>query len=327
MKHVLGLDGGGSKTFAVVVNEQGELLGKGVAGHGNYQNASVGIDGALANYKAAILQALSEADLTIGQIDFAQFGLAGADREKDFRILRPAVASLGFRNWDIVCDTYEGLRTGSRDNVGVVLVCGSGTNAAGRNPAGETKQIGGFGYLFGDTAGGHHLAQEAFRAACRDFERRGPSTLLRQKIASYYGMRDMGEVLDYYYDHELYHTHLDMCKLLHQAADEGDEVSIRILECVGRELGLAANSVIDHLGGFDGMDIPIVLVGSVIQQGRSPFLLRALRDEVQKKHETFHLVIPEMAPAFGAALIGMDRLGIHASQTIEDKFISYGGYQ
>ncbi|GMA65178.1 ATPase [Alicyclobacillus fastidiosus] len=327
MKYVLGLDGGGSKTFAVVVNEHGDLLGKGVAGHGNYQNSNVRIGGALANYKAAILQALGEANLTIEQIDFAQFGLAGADREKDFRILRPAVASLGFRNWDIVCDTYEGLRTGSRDNVGVVLVCGSGTNAAGRNPAGETKQIGGFGYLFGDTAGGHHLAQEAFRAACRDFERRGPSTSLRQKIASYYDKRDMDEVLDHYYDNELYHTHLDMCKLLHEAADEGDEVSVRILECMGRELGIAANSVIYHLGGFDDMDIPIVLVGSVIQKGRSKFLLQALHEEIAKEHQTFHLVIPEMAPAFGAALIGMDQLGIHVSQSIEEKFISYGGYQ
>lgn len=324
MTYVLGLDGGGSKTFAIVVDEYGNLHGKGVGGRGNYQGP--GIEVALDSYREAIEKALGEANLKIDEVDFAQFGLAGADREKDFKILRPAVETLGFRRWDIVCDTYEGLRTGSRENVGVVLVCGSGTNAAGRNPKGETKQIGGFGYLFGDTAGGHHLAQEAFRAACRDFEKRGPKTMLRKMISDYYKMQDMGQVLDYYYDNDLYLTHLDMCKLLHEASEKGDDVANSILQNVGHELGVAANSVIDHLGGFDGVDIPIVLVGSVMQKGRNKYLLKALQETVGEKQEKFHIVIPEMAPAFGAALIGMDHLNISTTDDIEQKFISYGGY-
>lgn len=325
LKYILGVDGGGSKTFAILVDEAGRILGKGISGHGNYQYKTVGIEGALNNYRSAINQALHEANLTIEKVDFAQFGLAGADREKDFATLRPAIESLGFRQWDIVCDTYEGLRTGSSTNVGVVLVCGSGTNAAGRNPAGETKQIGGFGYLFGDTAGGNYLAQEAFRAACRDFERRGPETLLSQKIATYYGRGNMGEVMELYYDNEYYHTNLDMCKLLHEAADENDYVSICILRNVGQELGIAANSVIHHLGGFGDLDIPIVLVGSVIQKGKNKHLLNALSDEISKENETFHLVIPEMTPALGAVLIGMDHLGLPTNQELEQKFSAYGG--
>jgi N-acetylglucosamine kinase-like BadF-type ATPase len=325
--YILGLDGGGSKTFVAVVDEKGNLLGKGISGHGNYQNQEVGIDGVLSNYRSAIDMALQEASLSIDDIEFAQFGLAGADREKDFNILRPALKTLGFQAWDLVCDTYEGLRTASRENIGVVLVCGSGTNAAGRNTFGDTKQIGGFGYLFGDTAGGSYLAQEAFRAACRDFERRGLKTTLRKKIADYYKMKDMGEVLDYYYDNDLYQTNLDMCKLLHDAADEGDFVSIDILKYVGRELGIAANSVIYHLGGFNDVDIPIVLVGSVVQKGKNEYLLKELENTIRSENQNFHFVIPKMEPVYGSVLLAMDHLGIQVDREIENKFGSYGGYE
>ncbi|WAH36055.1 N-acetylglucosamine kinase [Alicyclobacillus dauci] len=325
MKYFLGLDGGGSKTFTVVVDETGHLLGRGHGGPGNYQ--TVGIEEALRSYREAIEEALREAGITIHQVTFAEFGLAGADRQKDLNILLPAIETTGFAYWDVVCDTFEGLRTGSRENVGVILVCGSGTNAAGRNLRGDTVQIGGFGYLFGDTAGGHYLAQEAFRAAARAWDRRGPKTSLSEKIPRYHGLGDMGEVLAYYWDNDLYKTSLDMCKLLHEAADEGDEMAIQILRACGEELGVAANAVIDHLAGFEGMEIPIVLVGSVIQKGRNMHLLNALDDEIRTRHDSFRLVVPEMAPVFGAVLLAMDHVGLPVTEDMEHQFVSYGGHE
>jgi N-acetylglucosamine kinase-like BadF-type ATPase len=325
MTYIMGMDGGGSKTFTVITDEQGRLLGKGVAGRGNHQGP--GIYPALANIRLSAEMALEQARLRLDDIAFVQYGLAGADREKDFNILRPALSTLPFKRWDLVCDTYEGLRAGSPDNIGVVLVCGSGTNAAGRNRDGLMVQTGGMGGLFGDRTGGSELAVEAFSHAVRSWDLREEPSILQEKVAKYFGFDHMGELYDHFLDHDIYTVPRDLTIILHEAADEGDELAIRLLREAGHELGLGANSVIRKLGGFPGETIPIVLVGSVVQEGRNPHLLAALQETVAKENENFEIVIPEMAPVFGAVLLAMDHLELPVTDSIIQQFIAYGGYK
>lgn len=324
MRKILGVDGGGSKTYAVLVDELGNRLGQGVAGCGNHQGP--GMDVAKENIQLAMSQALTEAGLEPEDITYVQYGLAGADRPYDFSIIRPALATLPYPRWDVVCDTYEGLRTGSPTNVGVVLVCGSGTNAVGRTQSGETAQTGGFGYLYGDTAGGQFLAEETFRAAVRSYEYREGPSLLPDMVSEALGFASMEEVYNHYLDNEIYHVPLHLTLLLHEAAARGDGLAIRILVDTGRELGNAANSVVQRLGGFGDEPFPVVLTGSVLQQGRSSYLLESLEREVRRKNKSAYFVIPEMAPVYGAIMLGMDHLGIRVTDDMLAQFISYGGY-
>ncbi|KIL39155.1 ATPase [Gordoniibacillus kamchatkensis] len=331
MAYIMGMDGGGSKTFAVITDEEGRLLGRGVAGPGNYQVS--GLVAVVANYRAAAAMALQQAGLRADDIDFVQYGLAGADRQKDFGILLPALAQLPFRHWDLVCDTMEGLRAGSPDNVGVVLVCGSGTNAAGRNRQGKAVQTGGFGELFGDRTGGGHLAKEAFSCAVRSWELREMPTALTDKIPQYLGYASMEETVNRFLDNDIYEVPRDLAIVLHEAAAEGDELSIRLLREAGRELGLAAVSVIRRLGGTGTIDgfgdetIPVVLIGSVVQEGRSPHLLGALSDTIAAACDRFELVIPRVAPVYGAVMLAMDRLKLPVTEQMMGRFIEYGGYR
>lgn len=322
--YILGVDGGGSKTYAVVVDEFGKRSGTGVTGCGNHQGP--GIEVALSNIRGAIECALSEAQLQPEDIAIAVYGLAGADREKDFSILRPALATLPFQNWEVVCDTRAGLRTGTTDNVGVVLVCGSGTNAMARNAGGETIQTGGMGTLFGDAAGGQYMAYQTFRAAMRSWEHRDRPSILTKLVAQHLGFREMEAVFNHYLDHDINHVPADLTVVLHRAADAGDALAIRLLRETGHELGLAANSVIRRLGGFDELVIPIVLVGSVIQKGKSQYLLGALEQTIRSENARIELRIPEMAPVYGAVLLGMDQLGLEPTSAMLSEFVRCGGY-
>lgn len=312
MRLVMGIDGGGSKTRAVVTNDRGEILGEGLAGCGNHQVN--GIDAALAEIRAAVEQAVQAAGADADGIDAVCYGLAGADRDADFAILRPALASLPYRNWDVVCDTLSGLRTGSPDGTGVVLVCGTGTNAAGRNAAGETVQTGGFGYVFGDAAGGSHMALETFRAAVRSWEQREIPSRLVHDVPAWYGFESLEQLVGDWLDQGKSHVRPDLTLVLHRAADAGDELAVRLLRNTGRELGLAAASVIRRLGGYEafgGRPIPIVLTGSVLQKGRHPRLLQALEEAVREWAAVpFEMIIPELEPVFGAVMLAMDSAGI-----------------
>ncbi|TJY42873.1 ATPase [Cohnella pontilimi] len=325
MRYIMGVDGGNSKTFTVITDEEGRLLGRGLAGIGNHQGP--GIETALSNIMKSADMALEQAGLRYEDIAFVQYGLAGADRQRDFDILRPGLATLPFDNWDVVCDTYEGLRAGSPDNIGVVLVCGSGTNSAGRNRKGETVQTGGFGYLFGDRTGGGDLARETFSHAVRSWDLREIPSILQHKVAKFFGFADMDQVYDHFLDNDIYEVPRDLTILLHEAADEGDELAIQLLRRSGDELGRAANSVIRRLGGFPGEKIPIVMVGSVVQEGRNPHLLGALRDKIAEENESFEFIIPTMAPVYGSVLLAMDHLGIPATDRIMQQFGEYGSYK
>jgi N-acetylglucosamine kinase-like BadF-type ATPase len=325
MTYILGIDGGGSKTFAVLTDESGRLLGRGVSGGGNHQGP--GVERALANIRASADLALEQAGLMHQDIDFVQFGLAGADRDKDFSILRPTLATLPFRQWDLVCDTMEGLRAGSPDNIGVVLVCGSGTNAAGRNREGMTVQTGGFGYLFGDRTGGEALSRETFSSAVRSWDLREIPSVLTDKVPKFLGLSSMEQVYDHFLDHDIDQVPYDLTIVLHEAADEGDELAIRLLRQAGRELGRAAGSVIRKLGGMQGETIPVVLVGSVVQEGRNPHLMNELEQTLSSITESFEIVIPRMSPVFGSVMLAMDHLQLPVTSTIMNQFIEYGGYK
>lgn len=127
MNYYLGIDAGGSKTIAVITDESGTIISSGMSGCGNHQ---VNVELARTSITESVDQALQGARLSRSDIAFASFGLAGADREADYVVLRPMIKALGFANYEIVCDTVIGLRAGTRQPYGVVLICGTGTNCS-----------------------------------------------------------------------------------------------------------------------------------------------------------------------------------------------------
>ena len=311
MTFVMGVDGGGSKTHVVIADAAGHVYGEGRSAGCNHQ--TIGIDLAIRNLKEAVDEALGAAGLAGEELEYVHFALAGADREADFRILRGAISQAfpSIRRWELTSDAMAGLRSGTPDHIGVVLINGSGTNAVGRSKDGRIVQIGGFGYLYGDCAGGDMMAIETFRLAIRSWEEREIPSILTRKVPEFLGYRSMEQMVDDYLDRQVASVPGELTIVLHEAAEEGDELAIRLLKLTGRELGLAAESVIRRMGDF-GIDraIPIVLVGSVFRKGRSPWLLSELKQTVQAEHPDTTFVLPKLEPVYGAVLLAMDGAGM-----------------
>lgn len=323
--YVMGVDGGGSKTHAVIVDANGVRRGSGVAGSANHQ--MTGAEAAAGHIRTAAEAALREAGLGYEDIAFAQYGLAGLDREQDYEIMHPVLDRLPFSRWAMECDTLEGLRTGSPRNVGVVLICGSGTNAAGRDLSGRAVQVGGIGYLYGDSAGANYMATQMFRAAVRSWQGRERPSVLPDKLLRYFDYPDMDSLINDFLDRQIYQIREGrMTVSLHEAADEGDALAISLLQKTGRELGISGKAVIRQLGSFGEGPVPVVLIGSVLQKGRSPYLLEALRKEIQSEQLEVEIIIPDMAPVYGAVLLALDQIHITLTPAITHTFSKYGGY-
>ncbi|WP_416147284.1 N-acetylglucosamine kinase [Salipaludibacillus sp. HK11] len=309
MKKILAVDGGNSKTHAVIVNDAGELLGEGLSLGSNY--TSTGSELFLTHLHGAVNQALNEADLQSDDIDYAQYGLAGADTAKDMKVLKKLVGKMPFKQWGLECDTLQGLRSGSPKNIGVVLICGSGTNAAGIDQFGNRVQIGGFGYKFGDAAGGAFMAQETFRMAIRSWESRDEKSMLEEMVPLELGFSDMEELYHFALETEAFSAPLQLTRVLHRAAEKGDKAAIMILRNIGEELGKAGKAVVNRLPSLLEIKIPIVLNGSVLQKGKNPHLINCLKETLEYSGiHNYELINLDIAPVYGSVFLTFDKLGI-----------------
>ena len=310
MKSVLflGVDAGGSKTLSVVANQEGTCLGVGLGGTGNFQVN--GIEGAREEIRTSITMALRNAGVKLEDITAAYCGVAGADRERDFQIVRSILEPvLTIPRWGFENDAAIGIWAGTGDGVGVGVICGSGTNVLGFNGRGGRVQVGGMGYLFGDYAGGRLLGTLAIRAAMRGFEGRGIKTSLYPKLCRHYGVSHLLDLVDWQYEGK--DLGLDeVTPILFETASEGDEAAQQILIEVGRELGVSANAAIRQLfcGGADNsrdLAVKVVAMGSVFQKAEYPLMydtfVATMREEFPKVQPSILHCEPVFGGIFAAA--------------------------
>lgn len=321
MKYYLGVDGGGSKTYTLIINEQGTIVGKGDSGNGNHQTD---YNAARRNIRESVEMALGQAGLTQQDIEFAYFGLAGADREADYKILRPMIAELGFPRCEINCDTIIALRAGTNRPYGVVLICGTGTNSAGINPQGQFYQCGGFSYPFGDFGGGGSLRIEAFRAIIRAWDGRGEPTLLTQLLLQDLGYDSVQALFDDYLDNNKLPP-LGVAKLLFQAANQGDAVAKNILRMQGEELGVTAQAVIKRLG-MESESFDVVLAGSIVTRGEGDYIHAYIEQAVKGIAPGAELAKLQVEPVIGAVWLAVEASGIELPSHIYDQLRSVSDY-
>lgn len=314
MKLYLGVDGGGSKTHALIVNEEGLTLGSGRAGNGNYQ---INREEARSNIAHACREALSVAGAQPEHIQAAFYGLAGYDREADYQVLRPMVASLfDFAKLGISCDTMVAMRAGTSQPFGIVLIGGSGFNAGGVNKLGEEFQFGGFGFTYGDSigAGGNGLSQLAFRAVIREWDGRGKPTVLTDKILRELNYPSTASMFHDFLDHWR-QVPIHLVRLLFDAAAEGDAVACEILAGEGKEMGNAVCAVIQRLG-MNEDEFDVVLAGSVLVQGKGSFLTDPLQHMVAAVAPRAAIRKLTVDPVVGAVLSAMELDGLNPGEAV-----------
>lgn len=102
MTYYLGIDGGGTKTYALLCDEWGNVLGKDRSGNGNHQ---AGMTEAAFSIRETTFEALADRGLQLADIEHTYLDLAGADREADYELLHSMIQQIGFTKYTLNCDT------------------------------------------------------------------------------------------------------------------------------------------------------------------------------------------------------------------------------
>ena len=310
--YFLGLDGGGSKTHALIANAAGEALSLGVAGYGNCSGDN--FERAFTQYTLAVDSALQQATLNREQIVASGFGLAGYDWPSETEKVQAALDTLGLPGpRRAVNDTIIGLIGGSTEGWGVVVVAGRGENCRGRDRDGHESRTVGDGYLFGDGGGGDWLVLQAIRAVATAWTGRNPPTRLTELLLNHTQTPDVTTLME---GLSLRRIQLDhsAAPLVFEAAAQGDAIALEILEGAGRELGLNAAALSRQLH-LEKEAFEVVLVGSIFN-GSHPALKESLKRHVLAAAPQARFIRPVGPPVVGAVLLAMEAANITPSPTV-----------
>jgi N-acetylglucosamine kinase-like BadF-type ATPase len=314
VSYILGIDGGGTKTFALVADERGRLLGFGQAGPSNHQGP--GLETAMAAVERAGREALTSAGVRADDVAIVSCGLGGADLPEDFAMLQPALEGLNLgASVDLRNDTQVALRAGTHESWGVVLICGTGFNVAGRAPDGREICFPGLGWISGDWGGAEALAFEMVRLVMREDDGRGPPTALTPMLLAALEQPSAYELM-----RALYHRRIARPRLLShvplvfRAAMLGDEPAQSLIIRLGEELGTSAVAVIRRLG-LEAQPVEVVLGGSVFK-GEGPLLTDTLIQVIHRAAPRAVLARPAFEPVVGAILLGLEAAGVRIDDAV-----------
>lgn len=297
---VVGVDGGASKTAAIIMDQTGHILGRGQSGSSNYHN--VGLDNAGRNLQAAMNAAAERAGMELTQAAAVTWALAGVGRPAD-RILFADLAAemLPGIPVQIEHDTVAALMGGLGSRQGIVLIAGTGMCVYGENRD-KRARAGGWGYFL-DRGSAHGLAQEALRAVAQAADGRAPTTRLTSRILEALDLSQPEDIVGWVYDPQRELAEIAaLAPLVLEEAEAGDLAAINVV-AEGAEALAATVAAVAHRLDFGANPFYLVLAGGL---HRNAFYRRLVSQAVRTRVPGAHPIKPRADAAAGAGLLALE---------------------
>jgi N-acetylglucosamine kinase-like BadF-type ATPase len=306
-QYFLGVDAGGTKTHALISDEDGNVIGFGQSGSGNWEG--VGLDGLTRSLAVAISQALAEASFRVDQISGCGMGLAGYDWPSQRTMILGAISPIGLDcPIEIVNDATLGIFAGSANGWGVSVVSGTGCNCRGwsKDMRREGRVVGGGSFWSGEYAGGDDIIARAMRAVTFEWNKRGPATELSQAFVAATGAEGLDDLIEGIYVGR-YEFESEMIKLVFRVAAQGDNEAMNVIRWAGWELGQLACGVIRQLNLEDD-EFDVVLIGSLFDG--HPLMQETLGKTVRGVAPGARLIRLNAPPVIGGVILAMQISGL-----------------
>lgn len=314
MNYLLGVDGGGTKTDAVVATSDGEVIGTVQAGTSNFQR--VGKDGIKKVITEILKQLKIKFDIIPKQIGFWALGLAGAGREEDQIAVCEAVESSGFKNRVAVqSDAYIALLGAFGGQPGIIVISGTGSICFGLDENGELFRSGGWGYLLGDEGSGYFIGHQSVLAALKDQDGRGKKTILRGKIESELGLSSIDQIVrEIYIKNSIQKEQIaNLAPIAFQCAEMGDVTALEIITQTAVEISEMIKAVGKKMNR-ENRNVEIAHIGSVFKQ--KEFLVPEIKNRLKPFFKDIIIDEPKFSPAIGGIIMALKKTGAPISEGV-----------
>jgi len=260
MTLVVGVDGGGTRTRAVVIDgdgcERGRAEGPGsVATADAPEAAAAAVAGAV---RAAIAQAGGTLPVAALWAGLAGGGQAPARDAVAAELRRERLARRVQVGTDAEAAFHDAFGTGP----GMLLIAGTGSIAWGRGPDGGTHRVGGWGKHVGDEGSGYWIGVSALRAVLRAEDGRGAPTALTGPVLAHCGATSADGLVTWI-ETASKAAVAGLVPVVTARAAAGDAASSTILDQAVAALDEHVGALLERMGTSGG-PVPLLLWGGLL---------------------------------------------------------------
>ena len=259
MAYVLGLDGGGTKTRAVIAHGD-EVLAR-IEG-GSIKRLRVGTEAAEANLRKLLEEVFAAAGITT--VDAASAGIASASLPGVCEWITDVLHDFGIKNCEVVGDEVIALEAAFQGGPGILQIAGTGTNCIGRTASGERESVGGYSSTLGDEGSGYWIGLHGVRQALHAYDR-GEPTMILDRVGAVWGTTTLAELV--HVGNEVPGPDFSaLAPIISQSAEEGDPAATRVLLQAAEDLAESILLVRHKLRQRHGLteEVPVAYTGSVL---------------------------------------------------------------
>lgn len=258
---VLGIDGGGTNTRAVIT--AGETVLARAQG-GTIKRLRVGAEVAETNLRALLRDVFDAAG--VSHVHAASAGVASASMPGVTEWITDVFRDFGIQNSEVVGDEVIALDAAFHGGPGILQIAGTGSNTIGRTATGERESAGGYSSVLGDEGSGYWIGLHAIRQALHAYDRDLPCTIL-DRVGAAWGTHTLEELVNV--GNAVPGPDFSaLAPIISAAAEEGDAVATRILIQAASDLAdfiLLVRSKLRQ-GHNITQEVPVAFTGSVLEK-------------------------------------------------------------
>src|SRR5699024_9278973 len=295
---LLAIDGGATKTVAVIADEKGNVLASSEAGSSNYH--VVGKTAAIRTLKTVIRNAINSLNVKSNIFDIGIFALAGIDTEADqinvAKIVKEVLVALNihFNKLIVENDALSVLFGMTKGDPGAILIAGTGAIASAYDGGNIPVRGGGWGHKVGDEGSGYWIGKEAIRAILKSYDGRGSDTVLSKNVLQHLDLKNDKELYNWVYSEERSIHHIAaLAVFVAKAARDGDHVSKSIIECAIDELFLLIDSTV-RKAGISDRSFKLLFLGGILQNNH--YVRSRLTDLVSREIPQAEIIANKKKP-------------------------------
>src|SRR5579872_4703679 len=263
MSVVLGIDGGGTRTRASIVDGDKVLA---FAENGSIKRLRVGEETADANLRAILKEVFDQAGLR--GVKAASAGVASCFMPGVQEWIGGVLKQFGVERQEIVGDEVIALDGAFRGGAGILQIAGTGSNCVGRAPDGSRERAGGWSSRLGDVGSGYWIGLHAVRRALNAYDREEPTRIL-ETVGGIWGTTTMEEFINVG-DGTPGPDFAALAPAIDRLAEEGDAVALGVLKRAAADLVDSVLLVRGKLRRKHNLtaEVPVAWIGSVIGKSR-----------------------------------------------------------
>ena len=263
MGAVLGIDGGGTRTRASIVNGEQVLA---FSENGSIKRLRVGAEIAEKNLRALLKDVFAQAG--VKGVKAASAGVASATMPGVKEWITTVFDDFGVERSEVVGDEVIALDGAFKGGPGILQIAGTGSNCIGRAPDGGRESAGGWSSRLGDEGSGYWIGLHAVRRALRALDQEVPTRIL-DVVGGIWNTPTL-EALVNLGDSSPGPDFAALGPAISQLAEEGDAVARGVLDQAAADLVesvLLVRAKLRRKHNVPG-EVPVAWIGSVVGKSK-----------------------------------------------------------